>query len=164
MRNAIITFACATLLLACETSETDQTVPANEPSGAAQDDGVIPRSAPNEPVASVASEDESQTSQSYSESMAGAKPGEVRGFMDTDGSKVWGFKSNGEITLRQLAELVFNQKESLDLSPADIERVATTLAKQNGIQPDPDSKPKANSVVVCELKYFAELFEGKGAR
>jgi hypothetical protein len=164
MRHAIIVLTCATLLLACQTSEIEQTVPADEPTGAALDDGVVERTAKTGPVASVASTVGSPSTAKYSESMAGAKPGEVRGFTGADGSKVWGLMPNGETTLRQFAEYVFNKKENLGISPAEIEKIAITLGKLNGIPPDPDSKPKANSVVVCELKFFPKLLKRKGSQ
>jgi hypothetical protein len=163
MRHLIIMFASAALLNACQSND-GPTAPEGEPAQA-EEQPVIEKASELGPVSGIGGVGKPTSPQdqleSFEESMKGAEPGEVRGFVNPDGDTAYALLANGEISFQEFAEHVFNKKEGLSLSPDELRKTAQQLAEQNEMKIDLDKPIPANTRVVCELKHFQSLVKFK---
>jgi len=145
MRRPILLFACAALVLACQSTDG--------PPQAAGDPGVVRFS--NDPISGVGGVSSSDPAAQL-DALRNAPPGALRLYEETDGDKVYGFKPDGKTTPAQLATRISNL-ESLSLDPAALRKAALQVCAHNGIASGPDAPIPARRIVVCQLKEFAAL-------
>jgi hypothetical protein len=164
MRHLTISLASTALLAACQSNDGPV---APEPTPApAEEEAIIEKASGLQPVAKVAAIQGKavQDDMDFAKEMQGAKPGEIRGFENEDGTKAYVLKTNGRTTAVQFAAYVFNKQEKLGLDPAALKQAAIQISKQNGMDADPDKKLPPNMQIVCELKLFENLVKSnKGA-
>jgi hypothetical protein len=159
MRHLFILFAGATLLFSCQSNDgpiSQEVVPAPIEQGPKSENPIRSYS-----VADVAAKGGVQGKMNSANEMQGAKPGEVRGFLDDDGTKSFVLKTDGKTTPRQFADYVFNKQEKMNIDPDELLQKALELMKHNGIEADPDKPMGVNQEIVCRLKLFASFVKPK---
>lgn len=160
MRHLFILFAGATLLFSCQSNDgpiSQEAVRAPVEQGPKSENPIRTYS-----VADVAAKGGVQDKMNFANEMQGAKPGEVRGFLDDDGTKAYVLKTDGKTTPRQFADYVFNKQEKMNFGPDELLQKALELMKHNGLEADPDKPMGANQKIVCQLKFFARFVKQKG--
>jgi len=161
VKHSFIMLAAAPLLAACQSNDGPI---APEPTTApAEEEPIVEKASGLAKVAAVQGK-EVQSDMDFSKEMQGAKPGEVRGFENEDGTRAYVLKTDGKTSAKQFAAYVFTKQEKLSIDPAELSKAAIQIAEQNGMGSDPDKALPPNEQVVCQLKFFAKLVKSnKGA-